>query len=352
VLPAIITIDVQEDGAFSLEARVNLEALVAQVDPNDQDTDDSENSAEYDRLRATEPAGLITAFDGFRERWLAGVLLQADNQPLQLDYAGAEVPDVGDVARQRISTVRLQGQLPRDTQWLIWRYDEFFGESAVRVSVAGLEGVQSQFLKAGEVSRPLLITKADGEPLQSTWDVAIQYTELGFTHILPKGLDHILFVLGIFFLSMRLKPLLYQVTAFTVAHSITLALSLYGVVSLPASVVEPLIALSIVYVAVENIVTPELKPWRVWVVFAFGLLHGLGFAGVLTELGLPESEFVTALIAFNVGVEFGQLAVILIAFLVVGMFRNKPWYRSRIVIPASLAIAATGLYWTVERVFF
>ena len=112
-------------------------------------------------------------------------------------------------------------------------------------------------------------------------------------HILPKGLDHILFVLGIFLLSPRWKTMLLQVTAFTVAHSITLGLSIYGIVSLPSRIVEPLIALSIAYVAIENLLTRELKPWRLALVFMFGLLHGLGFAGVLRELGLPREEFLT-----------------------------------------------------------
>ena len=177
------------------------------------------------------------------------------------------------------------------------------------------------------------------------------YLKLGYTHILPKGTDHILFVLGIFLLSTRLKPVLLQVTAFTVAHTITLALTIYGVVSLARSVVEPLIALSIVYVAVENITTTELKPWRVALVFTFGLLHGMGFAGVLTELGLPRSEFLPALLSFNVGVEAGQLTVIGIALVLFGLpFREKPWYRSRVVVPASIAIAAVGFYWAVQRV--
>jgi hypothetical protein len=210
--------------------------------------------------------------------------------------------------------------------------------------------VQAEFLKAGQLSKPFPL----GEQLQpkSRSEVIVEYIVLGFTHILPLGLDHILFVLGIFLLSLHLKPLLLQVTAFTVAHTITLALSLYGVIAVPASIVEPLIALSIVYVAVENITTSELKPWRVYVVFGFGLLHGMGFAGVLTELGLPSNEFVTALIAFNVGVELGQLAVIGGAFFAVGFwFRDKPWYRQRIVIPGSLGIAVMGAWWTVQRVF-
>jgi hydrogenase/urease accessory protein HupE len=182
-------------------------------------------------------------------------------------------------------------------------------------------------------------------------EIVRQYLWLGYTHILPKGLDHILFVIGIFLLSPRLKTMLLQVTAFTIAHSITLGLSIYGIVSLPSRVVEPLIALSIAYVAIENLVTRELKPWRVALVFTFGLLHGLGFAGVLRELGLPRDEFLTALLTFNLGVEFGQLTIIAAAMVAVAPFMKQGWYRQRVVIPASLLIAAVGLYWTVTRWF-
>jgi len=116
--------------------------------------------------------------------------------------------------------------------------------------------------------------------------------------------------------------------------------------------VEPLIALSIAYVAIENVMTSELHAWRPFVVFGFGLLHGMGFAGVLQEIGMPRSEFLTALVAFNVGVEVGQLTVITLAFVLTGLWlRKKPWYRQRFVVPASLMIAAIGLYWTVERVY-
>jgi hypothetical protein len=176
-----------------------------------------------------------------------------------------------------------------------------------------------------------------------------QYLTLGYTHILPKGLDHILFVLGIFLLSPRLKTMLLQVTAFTVAHSITLGLTMYGIVSLSPRIVEPLIALSIAYVAIENLVTTELKPWRLALVFSFGLLHGMGFAGVLKGLGLPREEFLTALLTFNLGVEGGQLTVIAAAALCVFWFRRRAWYRTMVVVPASLAIAVVGIYWTFTR---
>ena len=173
---------------------------------------------------------------------------------------------------------------------------------------------------------------------------------LGFTHIVPYGLDHVLFVLGIFLLGKQPKQVLAQVTAFTVAHSLTLALSMFGVWSLPSRIVEPLIAVSIAYVAIENVLLSELRRWRVAVVFTFGLLHGLGFAGVLSELGLPRSQFLTALLSFNLGVEAGQLAVVAVAFLLLAWpWSQRVWYRSRIVVPASALIGCVALYWTIER---
>ncbi|RSK46746.1 HupE/UreJ family protein [Hymenobacter perfusus] len=184
----------------------------------------------------------------------------------------------------------------------------------------------------------------------SRTDVFFTYLKLGYTHILPLGIDHVLFVLSLYLLEPRLKPVLWQATAFTVAHSITLGLAMYGVVSPPASLVEPLIALSILFVAIENIVVARLNPWRIVVVFGFGLLHGLGFAGALTGLGLPQSMFLESLVAFNVGVELGQVSVILLAWLLIGRWAaNKPWYKRRVLIPASVAIGLMAAYWTIER---
>lgn len=165
------------------------------------------------------------------------------------------------------------------------------------------------------------------------------------------GRDHILFVRGLLPPSLRLKPLLIQVTAFTVAHPITLALSIYGVVALSPSVVEPLIAACIVYVAAENIRTATLHAWRAVVVLLLGLLPGIGFAGVPTAVGLPRAEFVTELLSFNLGVELGQVAVSMLACAGVGHWlKDKSWHRSRMVFPASALIAWVGLYRTAERV--
>jgi hydrogenase/urease accessory protein HupE len=346
--PAVVTLTLDPAGSYQADIVLNMEAVLAGINPSHQDTDESPNARRYDQLREMQPAELTRLVREYEADYLGGVHIAFDGQEATLRLTNVQVPEVGDTGVERLTTLTLLGKAPAGTRQFTWRYAADYGASALRVGRTGDAAVRTAFLDDGQISEPFSLR----ETLQakSTWQVTIEYIALGFTHILPKGTDHILFVLGIYLLSQRWKPLLLQVTAFTVAHTITLALSLYGVISLSPSIVEPLIALSIVYVAVENILTPNLKPWRVFVVFGFGLLHGMGFAGVLRELGLPRDEYVTALIAFNVGVEFGQLAVIAAAFLATGLwFRHRAWYRRVIVIPASLTIALVGAYWTIER---
>jgi hydrogenase/urease accessory protein HupE len=253
--------------------------------------------------------------------------------------------------KPNLTRIHLRGRTPPAVSRFTFADAAIEGFFVLGLRNEGQANAVTQWVESGKTSEPFPLDRAV-VPL-SRWNIIKQYLALGFTHILPKGLDHVLFVLGIFLLAVRLKPVLWQVTAFTLAHTITLALTIYGVVSLPSTIVEPLIALSIVYVAVENVFTDRLHTWRPVVVFCFGLLHGMGFAGVLREIGLPRSEFVPALLAFNVGVELGQLTVIFTAFLIVGLpFRKKSWYRQRVVVPASLVIAAVGMYWFVQRMFF
>ncbi len=179
------------------------------------------------------------------------------------------------------------------------------------------------------------------------------YLQMGYTHILPLGFDHVLFILGLFFLNPGLQSVIWQATAFTVAHSITLGLAVFGFIHPVGTIIEPIIALSILYIAIENILIKELKWWRILIVFAFGLIHGCGFASALTEAGLPEKNYLLALLTFNLGVELGQIAVILAAWLLIGKwFSDKIWYQSRIVFPLSGVIGCVALYWTIERAFF
>jgi hypothetical protein len=187
----------------------------------------------------------------------------------------------------------------------------------------------------------------------SSTTVFWKYMLVGFEHIIPLGLDHILFITCVFFLNTSIRNIILQASMFTLAHSITLGLAMYGVIKPPPNIIEPLIALSIVFLAIENMVSDKVHPWRLAMVFVFGMVHGMGFAGALSQLGMPQYAFATALISFNVGVELGQLTIILLLyFMVARVFSARLWYRRRIVIPVSVLIAIIASYWTVERIFF
>lgn len=183
-------------------------------------------------------------------------------------------------------------------------------------------------------------------------DVVWYYFKLGVSHIIPDGFDHILFVVSLCLLNTKIKTILWQASAFTVAHTITLALSMKGVIQLPADIVEPLIALSIMFVAIENILLDKLKAWRIAIVFMFGLVHGMGFARALNEIGIPRNKFFTSIFSFNVGVEVGQIIVIVGMFLlIINPLGKKPWYKKFVVYPLSGAIALIAAYWTYTRIF-
>jgi len=207
-----------------------------------------------------------------------------------------------------------------------------------------------------EISEPAIThtdeEKHDHQLQPSRVKEATRYLNFGFEHILPKGLDHILFVLALFLLSIKFSYLLWQVTAFTIAHSITLGLSIYGYISLSSVVVEPLIAFSIVFVAFENLMTSQLNPWRPIVVFIFGLLHGLGFVGILSELGLPRGDFLTALVTFNVGVELGQLTIIGSAYLFLGWFISKTCTANSLLSPLPLLLPLRELTGLLNAYFY
>ncbi|ASP49851.1 hypothetical protein B5D82_02790 [Cognaticolwellia beringensis] len=195
-------------------------------------------------------------------------------------------------------------------------------------------------------------TRASANTVTTKIQLAADYIYQGFVHILPRGLDHILFVLALFLFAKRRSALIWQVSAFTLAHTITLALGIYGIVTLSSAIVEPLIALSIVYVGLENIYRAKKgtsSHTRLPIIFAFGLLHGLGFASVLGDVGLPPSQYLMSLVSFNVGVELGQLTVIALAFLSLYPFKHKTWYQTKLVLALNIAIAVIATYWLIER---
>lgn len=356
VKPALIEISVYTEGRFRVELRASIEALLTGINGQYKNTTEAPTSDEYDRLRKLLPEQLHREFDTFKQRMLDSIELRFDGELASASVTEVNIPEPGYTKVPRISEIILEGEVPADAKSLTWHYPIAFGDNAVRVRQVDERNQQWhwsgwQWIREEKTSEPFSLTEVFRQP--TLFDVIKEYVGAGYDHIIPDGLDHILFVLGLFLFSARVRPLLWQITMFTIAHSITLAMAMTGLIELPARVVEPLIALSIAYVGIENVWHRRLHKSRLVLVFMFGLLHGLGFASMLTDFGMPKDAFATALISFNVGVEFGQLTIVGLATLALGLwFGNKPYYRRLIAVPGSLVISAVGLYWTWERLAF
>lgn len=362
--PAISDIAVTQE-RVTIDIQVSLESMLAEVDLSvSSDTAQAPQAEVYDRYRAETPETLRARLDADWSQIATRIVIEVGGARLVPVLVGAAIPEVGDVELARTSTLTLSADLPAGDTPVRFGWDAAYGELVVR-QVGGGDDAYTAFLASGDVTEPLERTVIRTE---SAWEVFTRYIPVGFAHIVPLGVDHILFVLGLFFFSLHLRPILFQVTSFTAAHTITLALASLGLVTVPPSIVEPLIAASIVYVGVENLRGRGNVKARTALVFAFGLLHGLGFASVLGEFGISASSFVAALLGFNVGVEIAQLAVILAALVLIvvaarlSRFAPLPpeetpvrevqvMYRAVSVV-GSIIISVIGAWWTIERVFF
>jgi hypothetical protein len=339
-----VRLELRADRTFEADVVCDVDALALGVPST---ADSVALAAEIEALSPAEQDELVARLASLLER---RIRVRFDGEPAGFALA---LPERGKVRPpdELPSTLglvaRLTGQVPDGAREVTFFASRAFPPVRLTVVRPGEAPGPAELVTQGAESWPLAL--AGARETAGTGAVLWRYLTLGVTHILPYGLDHVLFVAGLALLSPRLVPLLAQVSAFTLAHTLTLALSSYGVVSLPPRVVEPLIALSILYVGLENAVSPRLRRSRLALVFAFGLLHGLGFAGVLGEAGLPDGHRLEALLAFNVGVEMGQLAVIALVALTLALWSRAGGERRAAVRPASLAIAAVGLFWAVTR---
>ena len=363
--PALADISVDQD-RVSIDIELSLESFIMELDlsviSNTTEAPPDEEAA-YRALRVQTPEQLAATLEARWPDLASGVILLVGDDLVPLTLAGTDIPPIGDPETQRSSGITLTADLPAGDAPVQFGWVARNGDMIVR-QVGGGDDAYTAFLQDGTLSDPL---PRIGTLTETAGSVFWRYIPVGFDHIIPLGIDHILFVLGLFFFALRLRPILLQVSAFTVAHTITLALAATGIVSVPGSVVEPLIAASIVYVGVENIWGRGSEKSRTALVFGFGLLHGLGFASVLGDFGISASHFAAALIGFNIGVELGQLAVIAVAL---ALIMASAWlarfaarsdseapvrdlqvmYRAVSVV-GSLTIAIIGAWWTFERVF-
>jgi hypothetical protein len=333
--------------SYTIDITVDVDALALGVSPQ---TDSAEVAA---ALAALTPAELERAVQRATDTLLRRTRVRIDDvkQRPRISF-----PDRGRGAAEPLGipsllgvTARLQGPIPANSSGFRFGLSRSFGEAKLVVGWAGAGEPTVHLLAVGEDSPVFSLTEPPVPP--SAAATTGRYAWLGILHIVPRGADHMLFVLGLFLMTRGLRDLLVRISAFTLAHTLTLGLSAAGWVAIPGTWVEPLIALSIAWIAFENVRSKEWSGWRTAVVFGFGLLHGLGFAGVLGDLGLPDGQFLPALLGFNVGVEIGQLSVVLAAWLLLHRFREHVAYRSRVVVPVSFVIGAIGLWWAIERTF-
>jgi hypothetical protein len=347
---ALVSMSFPRNDEVRLELRAHVPSMILGLD--------------QDLLDERQARSFLTLSDAqlqARQAEAAAALLRA----MSLRADGALLDDISvtfptaaelriDAVQPRLSPrpsqpIILQARLPRDTRTVDLAMPSGLG--AVVLHVTHRNGVSvSEALTEGARSRPVRLSGPD--LLRDAFEAFASYLRIGFIHILPLGLDHILFVVALVLATPRIPELVKLATAFTVAHSITLALGALRWVEAPPWLVEPAISASIAAVAIGTVLRPArpAAPQRMGLVFGFGLLHGLGFAGVLSEVGLPRGLEGVGLAGFNLGVELGQLAVIAAALALIGWWRNRPEYRTRIAMPFSALIAVGGIGWTFERV--
>ena len=361
---ATALVKIEASGQFSLKLR--HDALAFALDDTPANISDQPM---YEFLAASQTVQAET-FDAGRERFQSLFVLLADDTRVEIELlespTAAALQDWKQSHRDRALPVKLdftaRATLPKAVNALTFRFPEVLGDVLVTVDRPNVEPVGFP-LRPGEQSPSIELsslqpggpgasdakTQTVSQSSLSVGAVAKRYVALGFTHIITKGSDHALFVLGLFLLSPRIKALLWQISAFTVAHTITLTLTTLHIVKIPSIVIEPTIAGSIAFIAIENVFTTKVQFWRPVVAFIFGLVHGMGFASALSEVGLPTGQLAAGLAAFSVGVECGHLTVLGAAFLLLGWWRAKPWYRNRMAIPISIVIAMIALIWMVQR---
>jgi len=352
IKPAIVDLIIA-DGQASIDFKINAEQILAGVDASQyQDTNDAPQAELYDQFREKNEEELK---QDIQQNWN---LFQDQITINGLEGSSLSLVDLmidQDVNPEYPRDTNLKTEALLNQNEITIQFATELGPVVIRQfeDISKENMIFSTYLQPGEISAEL-------SPLsQATMSqTIIEYIILGMEHIVPKGLDHILFIFGVFFFAVKLKPLLWQVTMFTLAHSLTLILASLKLVFIPASIIEPLIALSIGYVAFENIFQRQSKfhsrsnTIRYAVIFFFGLIHGLGFAFVLEDIGLPTGQLILSLLSFNIGVEIAQIGLVVLAYLLMFYPSKQLWYRKAIQIPCSLVIGLIGIYWFFERVFF
>ena len=351
IKPSIADFSINES-SLTFEIRLNAELILSGIDASDiQNTDNSNLSYKYDDLRKLPDNDLK---DNIMSNWnniSQNIYIKLDGDVQELNLLSIEIINQRNYEVTRDTIINFHIPLDKKNTSFSFSMSKKFGSIILREQNLNknVDQLYTNYLNSGDASDLINLNHTVALTKINSF---IKYLFLGIEHIIPKGLDHMLFIIGLFLFSNLIRPLLLQVTMFTIAHTITLVIASLSLINVNASIVEPLIALSIVYIGVENIFKKYSNTKiRYYVIFLFGLLHGLGFALVLKDVGLDYSNLLMNLVSFNIGVEIAQIFILFLLFLTIGLFfSKKKYYKIIFQIPLSLFISLIAIYWFVERI--
>tara|TARA_Y100001970_G_scaffold31267_1_gene38797 strand:+ start:56 stop:1201 length:1146 start_codon:yes stop_codon:yes gene_type:complete len=343
-----------DENFLNIKIRLNAELILSNIDASKiSNTNSSSLSDIYDKLRILNKIELEELFKSSWQEISTNIDIKINNETKKINLINIEVEDIKNFEISRDTHIYLQVLLNNNSEYFTFSWIKKYGPIILREnSNHKLEDeLFTEYLQSGIESNQFSFNEKN---FKNRLNSFIKFFVLGVQHIIPKGLDHILFIFGLFLFSSSLKKLITQITIFTIAHSITLIFVSLSLMKINPQIVEPIIALSIVYVGIENIFKNYVKEYlRYVVILFFGLLHGLGFALVLSDIGYRSTDLFINLISFNIGIEVAQISIVLVLYLLVALnFAKNKNYRMFFQVPSSILISSIGLYWFFERINF
>ncbi len=343
-----------DENFLNIKIRLNAELILSNIDASQiSNTNSSSLSDIYDKLRILNKIELEELFKSSWQEISTNIDIKINNETKKIDLINIEAEDIKNYEISRDTHIYLQVLLNNNSEYFTFSWIKKYGPIILREnSNHKLEDeLFTEYLQSGIESNQFSFNEKN---FKNRLNSFIKFFVLGVQHIIPKGLDHILFIFGLFLFSSSLKSLITQITIFTIAHSITLIFVSLSLMKINPQIVEPIIALSIVYVGIENIFKNYVKEYlRYVVILFFGLLHGLGFALVLSDIGYRGTDLFINLISFNIGIEVAQISLVLVLYLFIALnFAKSKNYRIFFQVPSSILISSIGLYWFFERINF
>ena len=343
-----------DESNLNFKIRLNAELILSNIDASTvSNTDSSSLSEIYDKFRILSKKDLEEMFQNSWSEISSNIDIKINNETKKINLIKTEVEDIKNFEISRDTHVYFRVLLDENSEQFTFRWVNKYGPIILRENNNNKleEELVTEYLQSGIESSQFSFKENN---FSKTFNSFAKFFVLGIQHIIPKGLDHILFIFGLFLFSSSLKKLISQITIFTIAHSITLIFVSLSLMRINPQIVEPIIALSIVYIGLENIFKKYIKEYlRYVVILFFGLLHGLGFALVLSDIGYRSADLFINLISFNFGIEVAQISIVLVLYLLIALnFAKNKIYRILFQVPFSILISSIGLYWFFERINF